>query len=92
MLMQAPVAIVVFRGPDYIIELANDLYLPIAGKPREALLNRPAFDVMPVAASQGFIEILNGIRKNGQPFRLHEHKTFIERNGKVEALVQGQQR
>lgn len=82
MLMQAPVAIVVFRGSNHIIELANDLYLSIAGKSREILLNKPAFEVMPKAASQGFIEILNGVRESGQPYSLNEHRTVIERNGR----------
>lgn len=84
LLMQAPVAIVVFSGPDYIIELANDLYLPLAGKTREQLLNKPAFETMPVAALQGFIELLDNIRTTGEPVNLHEHKTFIERDGKID--------
>lgn len=84
LLMQAPVAIVIFRGPDYIIELANDLYLTLAGKSREALLNKPAFEAMPVAASQGFIELLNNIRATGAPVKLTEHTTLIERLGQIE--------
>ncbi len=84
LLMQAPVAIVVFKGPEYIIELANDLYLPIAGKTREELINKPAFEAMPVAASQGFIELLDNIRTTGQPVNLREHKTFIEKDGKLD--------
>lgn len=84
-LMQAPVALVVFSGPRYIIELANDLFLPIAGKSREELINKPAFEAMPLAASQGFIEILDGVRSSGVPFHLNEHKTLIERSGTVHA-------
>lgn len=84
LLMQAPVAIVIFSGPDYIIELVNDLYLPIAGKRREELLHKPAFEVMPAAASQGFIQLLDAIRASGEPFKLHEHETLIERAGQLD--------
>src|SRR5215217_4079099 len=83
LLMQAPVAIVIFSGPDYIIELANDLYLPIAGKRREELLHKPAFEAIPIAASQGFIEVLNNIRATGEPFKLHEYETKIEEHGHI---------
>lgn len=84
LLMQAPVAILIFRGPNYIIELANDLYLPIAGKTREELLHKPAFEAMPVAAAQGFIQLLDNIRATGEPLKLHERETLIERNDRVE--------
>lgn len=84
MLMQAPVAIIVLRGPHHIIELVNERFLPIAGKSIDELLNKPLFEAMPAGAGQGFIEILNEIRTTGQPFQLHENKTFIERNGKME--------
>lgn len=84
LLMQAPVAIVIFSGPDYVIELANDLYLPIAGKPREALLNKPAFEAIPIATGQGFIEVLDDIRATGEPFQLTEYRTLIERARTVE--------
>ena len=64
MLMQAPVAIVVFSGPSYVIDFVNDLYVAIAGKTREELLNKPAFEVMPTAATQGFKELLDRIRND----------------------------
>src|ERR1051325_7921057 len=67
MLMQAPVAMIVLRGEDNIIEFANDFYSFIAGKNREDLLNKPAFEVMPEAATQGFVEILRDIRATGKP-------------------------
>ncbi|MBD0366107.1 MAG: PAS domain S-box protein [Flavisolibacter sp.] len=84
LLMQTPVAIVVFSGPDYVIKLANDSYVQLTGKNREELLDRPAFEVMPVAVAQGFIELLDKIRATGEPVHLHEHKTLIERRGKID--------
>ncbi len=84
LLLQAPVALVVFAGRDNIIEFVNDLFLPIAGLSREELLYQPAFKVMPMAASQGFAELLERIRATGEPLQLKEHETIIDRNGRQE--------
>ncbi len=86
LLMQAPVAMVVFRGPYFVIEFANDLYFSLVGYSREALLNRPAFDVMQQAREQGFFDLLTRIRNSGECFRLNEHETLIERNGRMETV------
>ena len=84
MLMQAPIAIVVFSGPSYVIDFVNDLYVDIVGKTRDDLLNKPAFDAMPAAATQGFKELIDGFRSTAAPFALTEHKSIIERNGRQE--------
>ena len=86
MLMQAPVAMVVFRGADYLIEFANEKYFSLIGKPAEALLNHPAFTAMPQAAAQGVPAILDKVRSTGEPFRLNEFSTLIDRNGKTERV------
>jgi hypothetical protein len=79
LLMQAPVAMVIFRGPEYIVEFANELYYGIVGKTSEQLLNKPAFVTSPNAVRQGFPAILDRVRTTAQPFRLSEHQTFIDR-------------
>lgn len=84
MLMQAPAAIVVFSGAENRIEFANERYLRIAGKTRDELLHQPAFEAMPAAATQGFPELLERIRTTAQPLQLTEHKTTIERDGRME--------
>ncbi len=75
---------VIFRGPDFIIEFANDSYFSLFGYSREALLNQPAFEAMPQAREQGFFELLTRIRLSGECFRLNEHRTLIKRNGQTE--------
>ena len=55
MLMQAPVATVVFRGPDHVIELANDLYLAIVVRSREELLHKLVAEAMLGVLGRGFV-------------------------------------
>lgn len=43
LVMQAPVAIAVFRGKEFVAEIANDHYLPLVGKTREEFVGKPLF-------------------------------------------------
>lgn len=85
-LMQAPLAVTVIKGPDYIIELANDKALELWGKKSHDVLNKPVFEVFPELIKQGFGEILNNVYKNGQPFIGNELPVTLVRNGVPETL------
>jgi signal transduction histidine kinase len=65
---QAPVAIAVFRGPTYTIELANDLHLALWDRTREQALGKGLFELLPEVAAQGFEQILAGVLATGQPY------------------------
>lgn len=66
--MQAPTAIAIFRGPRYVIELANPLICRLWGRRPEQVLGKPLFEALPEAAGQGFEERLDGVRATGVPF------------------------
>jgi PAS domain S-box-containing protein len=85
-LAQAPVAIAIVRGSDYLIELANPLITRIWGRTQERLLGRPLFEVLPEAREQGFPEILAHVRQSGQAFRAQEVGVLLERHGRLEKV------
>lgn len=66
--MQAPTAIAIFRGPRYVIELANPLVCRIWGRRPEQVLGKPLFEVLPEAAGQGFEERLDQVLATGVPY------------------------
>ncbi|PTL84544.1 PAS domain-containing sensor histidine kinase [Vitiosangium sp. GDMCC 1.1324] len=66
--MQAPTAIAIFRGPRYVIELANPMICRIWGRRPEQLLGKPLFDALPETAGLGFEELLERVRSTGVPF------------------------
>ncbi|MFE8600143.1 PAS domain-containing protein [Archangium violaceum] len=66
--MQAPTAIAIFRGPRYVIELANPLVCRLWGRRPEQVLGKPLFEALPEAAGQGLEELLNGVLTTGEPF------------------------
>lgn len=63
---QAPSFMAVLRGPDYVFELANRAYLHVID--RSDVIGRPLRDVLPEAAAQGFIDLLDEVRRSGSPF------------------------
>jgi PAS domain S-box-containing protein len=78
-LTEAPAQIAVVRGPEYVFEFANPRYLASAGG-RE-VLGRPALQVFPELASQGFREMLDTAYHGGEPLSLEEVPAAVDRDG-----------
>jgi PAS domain S-box-containing protein len=83
---QAPVAVAIYRGPQHRVELANDTTLAIWGRPREAVLGRPVFEVMPEAATPEIVALFERVYTTGTPHTAHEQLTFIHRHGRQEEV------
>ena len=86
LLVQLPIAIGVFKGRDYLIELANDKALELWGKTKEQVLHKPVFTVFPELLEQGFEQILHRVIVEGQRFEANEHPVELVRNGVKELL------
>jgi len=65
---QAPIALSIFKGSDYIVEMANDLMLSYWGRKEEAVLNKPVFEALSEVRGQGFESVLDQVFKTGKPF------------------------
>jgi signal transduction histidine kinase len=63
---QAPIAIAILRGPDHVFEIANAMYQRLTGD--RAVLGLPLATALPEIGAQGFIEILDRVRKDGEPY------------------------
>jgi len=83
--LNAPVIIGIVRGDDYVIELANDRLLEVWGRTKE-VIGKPLLQAIPELKEQGFIELLDQVRKTGQPFYGNEIPIKLVRNGKEELL------
>ncbi len=81
LVQQAPVAICVLRGADYIIETINEPMLEIWDRKIEDTLNKPTFDVLPEFKDQGLKELLDDVTSTGKRFIAQEHSLTINRNG-----------
>ena len=83
-LEHSPVAFALFRGPEFIIELANERVLEYWGRTRDAVMNKPLFKALPEASGQGFEELLTGVYTTGERFVARELAVTLERKGQFE--------
>ncbi|MGI4863077.1 MAG: PAS domain-containing sensor histidine kinase [Janthinobacterium lividum] len=79
---QAPVAIAIFRGPQYIIELVNPAMCAIGERIQKHTVGKPLFDILPDAAAQGFKQIMDDVMATGIPYVAHELPSTIYREGR----------
>ena len=82
LLLQTPVAIAIFRGSNYIVELANDKALGVMVKDR-SFIGKPLFEVMP-ELKHPIKEIFDKVIQTGIPFQANEMELSLYRNGKNE--------
>jgi len=83
---QAPALIAIVRGPDYVFEFANPLYHELFRDTE--LVGRTVLDVVPEAAEQGFIALLDNVYQTGEPFYGKEMRLQLHRRatGKTEEM------
>ena len=69
---QAPVAIAILQGPDYVVETVNSGMCALWGLPAAAAVGQPVFEVLPAAAGHHFRDLLDEVRQTGMPHVAHE--------------------
>ena len=82
---QAPVGITILRGPEHVVEMANEAYLKLVDRPENTFVGRPLFDSLP-EAKDTVSSLLNNVLSTGIPFHGNEVPVPINRNGKLEIL------
>jgi PAS domain S-box-containing protein len=85
-LLNAPVAMCVFMGPDHIMEMANEKMLELMGRTKEQVLGKPAFEGVPEASGQGFEQILDQVYTSLTSFSASEMPVKLFRKGSLETV------
>jgi PAS domain S-box-containing protein len=80
---QAPVAVGVFAGPDYVVEVCNPGLQAIWGRTGEQVLGRPLFEAMPEFKDQGFDELLANVLRTGAPYVAQEMPLRVRHGGEL---------
>ncbi len=81
---QAHVAIAIFRGPQYIVEIANRHALGLWGRTEAEVLGKPILDVMTELEAQGIKQLLDHVYQTGEPFSATELPIKLLKNGLLE--------
>jgi PAS domain S-box-containing protein len=77
--MEAPAAIVIVRGPEHVIELANPRYCTLIGK--RDLVGKRFRDAVPEVEGQGVMEMYDRVFRTGEPFEGKEFPVKLARRG-----------
>ncbi|MEN2487069.1 PAS domain S-box protein [Flavobacterium sp. B11] len=83
-IMQAPVAMCIFKGENNIVEIANEQMLQLWGAKAENIINKPIFKVLPELKKQGLDEILQNVFISGKKVVTDELFVPLNRNGQTE--------
>ncbi|HEU4643632.1 MAG TPA: PAS domain-containing protein, partial [Gemmatimonadaceae bacterium] len=79
---QAPAFIVVLRGPEHRVELANPAYRELVGG--RDVEGKTIREALPEIEGQGFFELLDRVYASGEPFIADEARVLLRREGKGE--------
>lgn len=85
-ILQAPVAMAILKGPSHIVEIANDRMYALWGKERSETLGKPIFDLLVDARAEGFEEILNKVYRTGETHRAYGAPVTLPRNDSKEVV------
>lgn len=86
MILQAPVAMCIFKGADFTVEIANDLMLEFWGRSYEQIVGKPIFEGLPEVREQGFEESLNKVYQTGKTHKALAIPVSLPRNGGIETV------
>lgn len=62
---QAPAAVALLHGPEHRFEFANEAYLRLVGRD---IRGQTVAEALPEIASQGFVQLLDGVYRSGEPY------------------------
>src|SRR6185312_14280573 len=85
-ILQAPVAMCIFRGENHVVEIANERMLELWGKNAKQVINKPIFEGLPEVKGQGLEAVVDHVYRTGERFVANERPVGLPRNGKVETV------
>lgn len=83
MVHQAPVAIGILMGEEFVIEIANSRALELWGHVEAEVLKKPILEAMPELLGQGINELLEQVYNTGKTFTAKEMPVDLPRDGKL---------
>jgi PAS domain S-box-containing protein len=86
MILQAPVAMAILKGSEFVVEIANDRMYELWGRKREDLVNKSIFEGLPEVRDQGYEELLAKVFTTGKTFSALGIPVTLPRNGSIEMV------
>ncbi len=83
--MQTPIPVCILKGPELIIEMANEPTLQLWARGVE-VIGLPLEQALPEVKGQGYTALINEVRESGIPQQVYESPVALMRNGKQEII------
>ncbi|OIN59947.1 PAS domain-containing protein [Arsenicibacter rosenii] len=80
---QAPVAMLVLKGPDMVFDTVNESMLSLIDKTPD-IIGKPMLDVLPEITGQAVTGIMEKVYTSGEPHYAWEILVSLNRNGRLE--------
>ncbi|MBD3583004.1 PAS domain-containing protein [Flavobacterium selenitireducens] len=84
MILQAPVAICILRGPDHVFDNVNHMMEELTGRKASEMEGKSIFEGLPEIAGNGLEPILNDVYHNKVSFLSDEQEFQLLHDGKLE--------
>ena len=75
-----PAALAVFKGPDFIVDIANQAFLEVVDR-NESIIGRPLLEVMPEIKGQESIDLMNEVFATGKKIHSNARQVKIMKKG-----------
>lgn len=85
-IIQAPIAMCVFKNKDHVVEIANEHMLRLWEKSAADVWNKPIAEGLPEEKNQEFRTLINTVFTTGQKFTASERPVQLLRSEKTETI------
>lgn len=85
MIMQAPMAMCILKGENFVVDIANDGVIELWGTTAD-IIGHPVFEWLPVLKGQGFEQMLEQVYRTGVRVTVSEMRAELPRNGRQEPI------
>lgn len=85
-ILKAPVAMCILKGPNHIIEIANERMFSLWGKKRETMLGKPIFEELLDARYEGFEALMDRVYTTGETHLAYGAPVTLYRDGRTELV------
>jgi len=84
LLTQAPIALSMLMGDDFVIKVANPQILELWGRGKE-VIGMKLIEALPEIKDQPFIDILKNVKTTGIPYKGYKQVAYLIKNGERQA-------
>ncbi|HVG13986.1 MAG TPA: PAS domain S-box protein [Chitinophagaceae bacterium] len=81
--MQIPIPLCMLKGPNLVVEFANEPTLQLWGRTKE-VIGLPLEEAVPEVKGQGYADIIHEVRETGMTRQVYESPVTLLRNNKEE--------